>query len=80
MGLFVPRVIAAPTVTQSVRYQPLSTQQLYRYDRYKTRFCVDWPNKGSECEYGKLCPHAHSEQEISSQLIHHYDFDEDFYM
>lgn len=55
-------------------------QQLYRADKYKIKFCAHYPNNVKLCEYGDFCSFAHSEAEINTQLIHNYEYDDDFYM
>ena len=55
-------------------------EQLYRPSKYKARFCSFFPNNIQKCEYGDFCSFAHSEQEISIDLIHLYDLDDDFYL
>jgi hypothetical protein len=32
------------------------------------------------CEYGKFCSFAHSEEDISIELIHNLEYDDDFFM
>ena len=34
----------------------------------------------SLCEYGRFCSFAHSEMEIGIELIHNFEFDEDFWV
>lgn len=55
-------------------------EQLYKPDKYKKRFCSYYPNNLFNCEYGKYCSFAHNESEILIDLIHNYDYDEDFYL
>ena len=55
-------------------------EQMYQKDKYKTKFCGVYPNNIKNCEYGQFCSFAHSEQEILVDLLHNYDFDDDFYM
>lgn len=55
-------------------------EQLYRNDSYKKKFCSHYPQRTYQCEYGDYCSFAHSEQDILTELIHNFDFDEDFYM
>ena len=53
---------------------------LYHTDKYKTKFCSFFPNNVHNCEYLQYCSFAHSEHEIIIDLLHNYDFDDDFYM
>ena len=55
-------------------------EQLYSALKYKSRFCSFYPNNLQNCEYGDYCSFAHQEQEIAVPLIHHYDFDADFFI
>jgi len=55
-------------------------EQLYRPEKYKTKFCTYYPNNLEKCDYGHFCSFAHSENDIAIELIHNYEFDEDFYM
>lgn len=55
-------------------------EQLYRPDKYKKRFCSYYPYNLANCEYGKYCSFAHSESEILIDLIHNYEYDDDFYI
>ncbi len=55
-------------------------EQLYSPLKYKTRFCSFYPNSLNSCEYSDFCSFAHQESEITIPLIHHYEFDEDFFL
>ncbi|KAM3128669.1 hypothetical protein pb186bvf_019237 [Paramecium bursaria] len=55
-------------------------EQLYRLDNYKTKFCSFYPNNLQQCDYGKFCSFAHSEEDIVIELIHNLDYDDDFFM
>eukprot|EP01017_Pseudomicrothorax_dubius_P033534 TRINITY_DN4500_c0_g1_i3.p1 TRINITY_DN4500_c0_g1~~TRINITY_DN4500_c0_g1_i3.p1 ORF type:complete len:546 (-),score=70.81 TRINITY_DN4500_c0_g1_i3:34-1671(-) len=55
-------------------------EQLYRQDKYKTKFCSHFPSNIKACEYGVFCSFAHSEQDIIVELIHNLEYDDDFYM
>ena len=55
-------------------------EQLYKPDKYKKKFCSFYPSNLHNCEYGKYCSFAHSESEILIELIHNYEYDEDFYL
>jgi hypothetical protein len=55
-------------------------EQLYKQDKYKTKFCTYFPNNVQACDYGTFCSFAHSEYDIVIELIHNYDYDDDFYL
>ena len=57
-----------------------NVEYLYHSDRYKTKFCMNFPDNLNKCEYGNFCSFAHSENEILTKLIHNYEFDQDFFM
>lgn len=62
-------------------------EMFYHPDRFKTKFCSqfnihDSPSKRNllNCVYGKYCSFAHTEEEIKIELIHKYNYDEDFFI
>lgn len=55
-------------------------EQLYKLEKYKTKFCSHYPNNLHLCEYGLFCSFAHSEADINIELVHNYEYDHDFYM
>jgi hypothetical protein len=55
-------------------------EQLYRPEKYKTKFCTFYPANLDKCEYGNFCSFAHSETDIVIELIHNYEYDDDFYI
>lgn len=55
-------------------------EQLYHPGKYKTKFCSNFPRSIQNCEYGIYCSFAHNENEILIDLIHNYDYDEDFFL
>ena len=55
-------------------------EQLYRADKYKTKFCSFYPNYLEKCEYGVFCSFAHNENDILVELIHNLVYDDDFFM
>lgn len=55
-------------------------EQLYKPDKYKTKFCGHYPLNLHLCEYGTFCSFAHNEHDITIDLIHNYEYDDDFYM
>lgn len=58
-------------------------EEFYHPDKYKAKFCSSYlnPHKhNSECEYQEFCSFAHTEEELSVELIEKYDIDMDFYL
>ena len=55
-------------------------EQLYSPLRYKTKFCVYYPNKIENCDYGNYCSFAHSETDITIDLLHNYEYNLDFFI
>lgn len=55
-------------------------EKLYHPDKYKTKYCNNYPNRLTECEYGEYCCFAHSDDELKVELIHTLELDEDFFM
>lgn len=55
-------------------------ERLYHPDKYKTKYCNNYPNALQNCEYSSYCCFAHSNQELRVELIHYYEKDEDFYL
>jgi hypothetical protein len=55
-------------------------EQLYRPEKYKTKFCTFYPANLEKCDYGSFCSFAHSECDIVIELIHNYEYDDDFYI
>jgi len=46
---------------------------LYSNDKYKTKFCTQYPYNCANCEYGPYCSFAHTERDIKIELIHNYE-------
>ena len=55
-------------------------EQLFREEKFKTKFCTFYPNNLESCEYGSYCCFAHTEEEIAIELLHNYTYDDDFYL
>ena len=55
-------------------------EQLYRADKYKTKFCSQYPYNTDNCEYGEFCSFAHHEEEILIELLHRLEKNDDFFM
>jgi hypothetical protein len=55
-------------------------EQLYKPDKYKTKFCSNYPSNLEKCEYGAFCSFGHSERDIVITLIHNFLQDEDFFL
>ena len=54
-----------------------SVEQLFREEKYKSKFCSFYPNNLESCDYGKFCCFAHSEDDIKIDLIHNFVHDTD---
>jgi hypothetical protein len=52
----------------------------WQNDNYKTKFCSFYPDALQNCEYGKFCSFAHSEEDVVIELIHNLEYDDDFFM
>ena len=55
-------------------------ERLYHPDKYKTKYCNNYPDRLQECEYGSYCCFAHSDAELKVELIHYFEIDEDFFL
>ena len=55
-------------------------EEMYHPDKYKAKFCSSYTEKTGICNYGSYCSFAHSEAEISVDLIDKFEKDADFYM
>jgi hypothetical protein len=55
-------------------------EEFYHPDKYKAKFCSSYLNKTGECEYGEFCSFAHSDEELSIELIEKFEPDMDFYL
>lgn len=55
-------------------------EQLFRPDKYKTKFCTYYPYNLDKCDYGAFCCFAHSEEDCTVELIHNLTYDDDFFM
>lgn len=56
-----------------------SVELNYHPNNYKRRFCIYFPDSLEKCKFGEFCSYAHSEQDILSELIHNFNFDNDFF-
>ncbi len=55
-------------------------ERLYHPDKYKTKYCNNYPERLQDCEYGSYCCFAHSDAELKVELSHNLEMDEDFFM
>ena len=55
-------------------------ESFYHPEKYKAKFCNKWPNNVDSCDFGNLCAFAHYEEELSIDLLHKMEQDNDFYM
>lgn len=57
-----------------------TVEEFYHPDKYKAKFCETYFEPDLECEYGDHCAFAHTDAEISIELIDRFDRDTDFYL
>jgi len=57
-----------------------SVELNYHPNNYKRRFCIFFPDNLHKCKFGEFCSYAHSESDILVELLHNYEFDDDFFM
>ena len=56
-------------------------EEFYHPEKYKSKFCQSYPDDMESCEYGEMCAFAHSENEITIDLLHKIEpKDADFYI
>jgi len=56
-------------------------EEFYHPDKYKAKFCQTYMSKSAMgCDYGDFCSFAHSEKELSVELIEKFEKDADFYL
>lgn len=55
-------------------------EDFYHPEKYKTKFCQTFPNRVNNCDYGDLCAFAHTESELSVDILEMMEHDADFYM
>ena len=56
-------------------------EEFYHPEKYKVKFCSTYPDRTETCEYGEMCSFAHSEAELTVDLLHLVEErDHDFYM
>jgi hypothetical protein len=55
-------------------------EEFYHPEKYKVKFCSSYPYKVDTCDYGDMCAFAHSESEVTVDLLDKFEVDDDFYM
>ena len=55
-------------------------EEFYHPEKYKAKFCQSFTDVKIQCKYGDYCAFAHSENEISVDLIDKYEKDVDFFL
>lgn len=45
-------------------------ESVYHPEKYKTKYCTNYPKHLNKCEYGDYCSFAHSTKELRVRLIH----------
>jgi hypothetical protein len=77
-----PHIVKGKECTKGDRCQKAHNrvEEFYHPDKYKAKFCASYIDGSGDCEYGEYCSFAHSESEISVELIDRFELDSDFYM
>lgn len=65
---------------QSCPFAKNKVEQLYHPEKYKKKFCENFPLSVQKCEYGDFCSFAHNESEIRTELFYKEKQDNNFYM
>jgi hypothetical protein len=65
---------------ESCTYAHNRVEEFYHPTKYKTKFCSTYPNHMNCCEYGPYCCFAHSNEDITIDLLHLMHFDLTFYL
>lgn len=55
-------------------------EEFYHPEKYKVKFCSSYPDKIESCDYGDMCAFAHSEEEVTVDLLDKFEKNPDFYM
>jgi hypothetical protein len=55
-------------------------EEFYHPEKYKVKFCSSYPDKLESCDYGDMCAFAHSEDEVTVDLLGKFEKNTDFYM
>lgn len=55
-------------------------EEFYHPEKYKVKFCQTYPDKVESCDYGDMCAFAHSEEEVTVDLLDRFEKNADFYM
>ena len=50
-------------------------EEFYHPEKYKVKFCQTYPNRVESCDYGDMCAFAHSEEEVTVDLLHKFNKD-----
>jgi len=45
-------------------------EEFYHPEKYKVKFCQSYPGRVESCDYGDMCAFAHSEEEVTVDLLH----------
>jgi hypothetical protein len=45
-------------------------EEFYHPEKYKVKFCQSYPGRVEGCDYGDMCAFAHSEEEVTVDLLH----------
>lgn len=55
-------------------------EDFYHPEKYKAKFCSTYPHKTSSCDYGEMCSFAHSEGELTVDILDKMNKDNDFFI
>lgn len=55
-------------------------EEFYHPEKYKVKFCSSYPDKVESCDYGDMCAFAHSEEEVTVDLLDKFEKSTDFYI
>lgn len=55
-------------------------EEFYHPEKYKVKFCQTYPDRVDLCDYGDMCAFAHSEDEVTVDLLDKFEKNADFYM
>lgn len=65
---------------QNCLFSKNKVEQLYHPDKYKKKFCENFPYQINKCEYGEFCSFAHNEGEIRTEPLYKDKQDDNFNM
>lgn len=57
-----------------------TVEDFYHPEKYKSKFCQNYPHNIPACKFGDMCAFAHHEDELSIDYLHRMERDIDFYL